>query len=150
MNQLTKIIAALFAKLILLLLLLGSDSLHAQRTSISVKSENDKTSISVRNPFGKNFQVEYKGEIRLNEDDSDVEYISSGGYMEIKRSAFGSRRRIFIEPDNSGKLIRKYYVGGSQKSFEGEGQKWLAEILLDVVRTTTLGSQERVAEDEFS
>nr|WP_298998858.1 hypothetical protein [uncultured Allomuricauda sp.] len=145
MKQLTKILAVLFAKLILLLLLFGSNSLNAQRKSTSVRIDNKKkTSITVSNPFGKNFSVEYEGEIKLSEDDKDIAYISPGGYMEIKRSAFGSRRRIFIEPDDSGRLIKKYYVGSSQKSFEGEGEKWLAEILLDVVRTTTLGSQQRV------
>ena len=145
MNQLAKILALFVAKLILILLLLGGNALQAQRksTSVSVK-DNGKTSISVNNGFGKNFHVEFQGDIKLSEDDSDVIAISSGGYMEIKRSAFGSRRRIFIEPDGSGHLVKKYYVGGSQKGFAGEGQKWLAEILLDVVRTTTLGSEERV------
>nr|WP_299344914.1 hypothetical protein [Allomuricauda sp.] len=145
MNQLSKFLAALLLKLILLLLLLTGNSAEAQRRSTSVNvQDNGKTTVSVRNPFGSNFQVEYRGDIKLSDDDTDIVSISRGGYMEIKRSAFGSRRRIFIEPNDSGQLIKKYYVGGSQKSFDPEGKKWLAEILLEVVRTTTLGSEQRV------
>lgn len=145
MNQLTKIISAFLIKIIFILLLLSSSIGNGQKKSTSVNiSSNGKTSISIKNGFGNNFSIEYKGDITLSDDDSDVIAISRNGYMEIKKSAFGSRRRIFIESDNSGQLIKKYYVGGSQKSFDNEGKKWLSEILLEAVRTTTLGAEKRV------
>ncbi|GMN08892.1 hypothetical protein MTsPCn9_06520 [Croceitalea sp. MTPC9] len=145
MNQLSKIITSFLIKIIFILLLLSSSIGNGQKKSTSVNiSSNGKTSISVKNGFGNNFSVEYKGEITLSDDDTDVIAISENGYMEIKKSAFGSRRKIFIEPDNSGRLTKKYYVGGSQKSFDAEGKKWLSEILLEIVRTTTLGAEKRV------
>ncbi|KQC29072.1 hypothetical protein AAY42_03525 [Flagellimonas eckloniae] len=145
MNQLSKILAALLLKLLLFILLFGSDSLQGQKKSTSISISNKgKTTISVNNGFGNSFHVEYRGEIKLSDDDSDVVSISPGGYMEIKKSAFGNRRKIFIEPNSSGKLIKKYYVGSSERSFDSEGRKWMAEILLEVVRSTTLGSEQRV------
>ena len=145
MIHLSKIIASSLIKLVLVLLLISSTAVSGQKRSTSVNiSSNGKTTVSVKNGFGNNFSLEYKGEITLSDDDTDVISISDNGYMEIKKSAFGSRRRIFIEPDNSGHLIKKYYVGGSQKNFDSEGRKWLSEILLEVVRTTTLGAEKRV------
>ena len=145
MTQLSKIIISFFVKALLILALLYPSFSEAQRRSTSVNvNSNGKTTVSIKNSYGKNFSMEYKGEIELADDDSDVISISRGGYMEIKRSAFGSRRRILIEPDGSGNLIRKYWVGNSQKNFDGEGKQWLSEILLDVVRSTTLGSEKRV------
>ncbi len=145
MNQFTKLLAAFIIKLLLVGFLLAPDTTAAQRRSTSVNIKRDgKTTISIKNGFGNNFSIEYKGDITLSDDDTDIVAISPGGYMEIRKSAFGNRRRIFIEPENSGKLVKKYYVGGSQRSFDAEGKKWLAEILLEVVRTTTLGAEKRV------
>ena len=146
MYQMTKKIVTLVLKVTLLAALTLPTSVDAQRksTSVNVNSSSGKTTISIKNGFGNNFNIEYKGDIVLSDDDTDVVSISRGGYMEIKKSAFGNRRRILIEPDDSGRLIKKYYVGGSQKSFDAEGKKWLSEILLEVVRTTTLGAEKRV------
>lgn len=145
MVQLSKIITTFLFKLIFIVILISSVALNGQKKSTSVNvSSNGKTTVSIKNGFGNNFSLEYKGEITLFDDDTDVIAISNNGYMEIKKSAFGSRRKIFIEPDNSGRLIKKYFVGGSHKSFDSEGKKWLSEILLEVVRTTTLGAEKRV------
>ena len=145
MSQLTKLIIGLLFKLLVVLFLLFPSMTEAQRKSTSVNiNDNGKTTISIKNGFGNNFYIEYKGDIELSEDDSDVVSISDGGYMEIKKTAFGSRRKIVLEPDGAGNLIKKYYVGSSQKNFDAEGQKWLSDILLEVVRTTTLGAEKRV------
>jgi len=145
MTHVSKIIISFLVKVLLILALLYPTLSQAQRRSTSVNTNsNGKTTISIKNGFGNNFSIEYKGDIELSDDDSDIVSISSGGYMEIKKTAFGSRRRVFMEPDGAGRLIKKYYVGGFQKNFDDEGKKWLSEILLDVVRTTTLGAEKRV------
>ncbi len=145
MTYLSKLMVSFLIKVLLVLALLYPSFSEAQRRSTSINvNDNGKTTISIKNGFGNNFFIEYKGEIELSDDDSDVVSISRGGYMEIKKTAFGSRRRIVMEPDASGNLVKNYYVGGSQKSFDSEGKKWLSEILLEVVRSTTLGSQKRV------
>lgn len=144
MAHLSKIIFGLLLKVVFLLALINPSLSQGQRRSTSVNVNNGKTTISIKNGFGNNFSVEYKGDIELSDDDTDVVSISRGGYMEIKKTAFGSRRKILIEPNGSGVLIKKYYLGGSQKSFDSEGKKWLSEVLLEVVRTTTLGAEKRV------
>ena len=127
MHQLSKILIQFLLHLVLLLLCLGSVQLQAQKRSSStnVNINNGKTTITVKHGRGDSFSLEFEGDITLSDDDKDIIAISRGGYVEIKKSAFGSRRRIFMEPDNSGRLIKKYYIGSSEKSFE-PGRKKVA------------------------
>lgn len=145
MRHLSKLIIGLLIKAIVLFTFFNPSFSEAQKKSTSVNiNSNGKTTISISNGFGNKFSIEYEGDIELSDDDSDVVSISRGGYMEIKKSAFGNRRKVTIEPDNAGGLVKKYWVGGSQKDFDSEGRKWLSEILLEVVRSTTLGAEKRV------
>ena len=91
-----------------------------------------------------NFDIEYKGDITISNDDKDIIGISKGGYIEIRKSSFGNRRRIVIEANSNGQLTKSYYVGRSEKNYNSEGKAWLSEILPEVVRTTTIGAESRV------
>lgn len=112
-------------------------------TKISVRGSGDRSVIHVRKN-GNRFEVEYDGYITLSEDDREVVAVSAGGYLKISKNAFGSKRRIVIEADRGGNLIRKYYEGWSQKDYEPNGRAWLAEVLPEIVRSTTLGAEDRV------
>ncbi len=145
MKQLSRIMVVIIYKVTLLLTsLLFASGISAQNTSYAINYNKGKTSIKVQNGVFDNFSVNYEGEITLSNDDKDIIAISDGGYLEIKKSAFGSRRRIVIESEANGKLNKKYFVGSSRKDFESEGKKWLGEILPEIVRTTTLGAKGRV------
>ena len=111
--------------------------------SVNTSKNNGKSTIHVKDN-GKDFKIEYEGEITVSDDDTDVIAISDGGFIEITKSSFGSRRRIVIEADRSGNLDRRYYVGRSEKSYNPDGKAWLAEILPDVVRHTTIAAKSRV------
>ncbi len=110
---------------------------------MSVRGNKDRSVIHVRKN-GQRFEVEYDGYITLSEDDREVVAVSAGGYLKISKNAFGSKRRILIEADRSGNLIRKYYEGWSQKDYEPDGRAWLTEVLPEIVRSTTLGAEDRV------
>lgn len=89
------------------------------------------------------FNIEYKGTIEVTDDDKDIKSISPGGYIEISKTTFGSRRSILIEATSSG-LRREYYESRTKVNYEPEGRKWLAEILPDVVRSTGIAAESRV------
>ncbi|CAL2063164.1 hypothetical protein [Tenacibaculum sp. 190524A05c] len=89
------------------------------------------------------FKIEYEGDIVLSDDDKDIVSISRGGFIEIKKSSFGKKRRVVIEAE-SGTLKKRYFVGWSEKSYEPEGKAWLAEILPEIIRNTTIGAEARV------
>jgi len=129
--------------LITLALLFPSDiSAQNYKTNYSIH-KNGRNKITVSSE-GKDFKIEYEGEITLSDDDKDIVGITEGGYIEIEKSSFGSRRRIVIESNRSGDLDRRYYVGRSEKDFYPDGKAWLAEILPDVVNSTTIAAESRV------
>lgn len=113
------------------------------RTKVTYKVSNgvSKMSFSKR---GNDFDIEYEGDIEVNNTDTDIIGISRGGYIEITKAAFGSKRRIIIESDRSGNLTKEYYSGRRQIDYEPEGKEWLAELLPDIVRKTTIAAESRV------
>ena len=90
------------------------------------------------------FDLKYKGIIELSEDEKMITGISSNGFVEINKSAFGNNRRLFIHADDKGVLTYEYYVGKTETAFEPEGKKWLGEILPDIVKRSELGVESRV------
>ncbi|WP_299158581.1 hypothetical protein [uncultured Tenacibaculum sp.] len=105
-------------------------------------TSNGVSKIHVKNKKN-DFSVEYEGKITLSDDDKDIVDISRGGFIEIKKSSFGKKRKIVIEAE-SGKLNKKYYVGWSEKAYNPEGKAWLAEILPEIVRSTVIAAESRV------
>ncbi len=117
---------------------------YAQRNKTKISHrDNGRSKIHYTNN-GKDFKIEYEGDITLSDDDSEIIGISDGGYIEIERSSFGSRRRVLIEANRNGNLSYKYFVGRSEKNYNPEGKEWLADILLDVVRSSTIAAESRV------
>ncbi|MBL6445330.1 hypothetical protein JMN32_03360 [Fulvivirga sp. 29W222] len=89
------------------------------------------------------FNIEYKGQIEVTDDDKDVKSISPGGYLEISKTTFGSRRSLLIEATSSG-LRKEYYEGRTKTDYNPDGKKWLAEILPEVVRSTGIAAESRI------
>jgi hypothetical protein len=136
-------------KIIITLLLLAvcSYTLHSQATTkiirgnkITVKSKGKHS----HNGVLTGYDVEYEGDVEISDDDTDVLSVSRGGYLEISKTTFGSKRKIYIENGSSGKLEKEYYEGRKQIPFEPQGRKWLAEVLPEMVRSTGLGAKSRV------
>lgn len=111
--------------------------------STSVNISNGKTTIKVNNGLNK-YVIESKGTFVLSDDDKDILSVSSGGYLELSKTAFGSRRRMVIEPNGSGGVEKTYYEGSRKVSFIPDGKAWLAEVLPEIVRSTVLGAESRV------
>ncbi|UII32433.1 hypothetical protein LVD17_01085 [Fulvivirga ulvae] len=127
-----------------------SFSFHAFSQKVVIKSE-DKVVITDNKHIRKistsnglqSFNIEYKGEIEVTDDDKDIKSISPGGYLEISKTTFGSRRSILIEATPTG-LRREYYEGRTKTNYEPGGKKWLAEILPEVLRSTGIAAESRV------
>lgn len=97
------------------------------------------------------YEVQTKGKIKVNDDDTRIVSISPGGYLKISKKTFGNKRSLIVESSAGGKLNYEYYEGRSEVPFEPEGRKWLADILLDVVRMTGIdadGRTKRIYQNE--
>lgn len=90
------------------------------------------------------YEIEFKGKIIVADDDKGISSISPNGYLRISKSSFGNSRKIEIESDSKGNLTKKYFDGRTEKAFNPDGQEWLAEMLMDVIRKTGIGGKERV------
>jgi hypothetical protein len=122
----------------------ASSSVDKEKRITYYSSNQIEDEYDIKYEQGKNkYRVRVRGEITISKDDKDITAISEGGYLEIKKSSFGSSRKIVIELVR-GKLHKKYYVGYSQKDFSPEGKNWLAEILPEIVRTSLIGAESRV------
>lgn len=140
-----------FGVVVIALLLFQSTHIFSQKRTdkrsnytVNVSNKNGKNTVHVKDN-GKDFKIEYEGDFTLSDDDKDITAITAGGFIEITKSSFGNRRRVVIESDRNGNLIRKFYVGRSERDYNPEGKTWLAEILPDVVRSTAIGAKSRVA-----
>jgi len=150
MNQLInlkpKLLMLLMASALVFSVPTSGQSYTKKKTKRSVSindSGNGKTTIKYSNGLNR-FELEYEGEITLTDDDSDVASITPGGYFHLRKSTFGNKRRILIESDRNGRLQKEYYVGRRQQTFTPEGKKWLSEVLIDIVRSTTISAEKRV------
>lgn len=129
-----------------LFLLVLSMPLAAQEASTKTySSTSERGTQRFRTSTGlTDFNIEYRGTIELTDDDRDISSISDDGYLEISKTVFGSKRAIIIESLGGGRIKKEYYEGRTRKEWEPAGRQWLAEILPDVVQTTTIGANSRV------
>ncbi len=114
----------------------------AQEASIQVQSSGNKTVIKNRNGLS-SFDVEVRGRIVLTDDDKDVKSMSPDGYLEVRKTVFGSRRTLIISSEGND-IKKEYYEGRTKVPFEPAGRQWMAEILPELVRSTTIGAEGRV------
>ena len=91
------------------------------------------------------FSIDFRGEIKLADNEKDIKSISPGGYFKVIKTTFGTKRVVKIENKGDGQLIRTYQVGRNKEPYYPDGQKWLADILPDIIRDTGLAADQRVA-----
>ena len=90
-------------------------------------------------------EVRYEGEIEFTDDDKDVKSLSRDGFLRIRQDNAGRDRTIEFRADAAGAITRRYWEGSSERPFEPEGRRWLAEILPRFIRQTGIGASRRVA-----
>jgi len=91
-------------------------------------------------------EVRYEGTIEFTDDDKDVKSLSDDGYLRIKQGGRADGdRSVEFRSDSSGNIARRYWEGSSERPFEPEGRRWLAEILPRFIRQTGIGAPRRVA-----
>src|SRR5690348_9711284 len=121
-----------------------NSSNSSKNTSVSRSSSSHGGTMTINTNNGyQSFNVEMRGKIEITDDDKDIKSMSPDGYLEITKTVFGSRRTLVISPQSGG-LKREYYEGRTSMPWEPEGRKWLAEIMPELLRTTTIAAESRV------
>lgn len=88
-------------------------------------------------------EIKYDGEIHVSDDDRSIRSISPNGFLNIGYRTFGNKRELHVNSDRSGHLSYEFYEGRKEIPFEPEGKKWLADVLLDVVRSSGIDADGR-------
>ncbi len=89
-------------------------------------------------------RVEIQGKAEFTEDYSDVSGLSEGGLLRLEEDHNGQSYRLEVRRDQSGQLIRKYFVNGESRSLDEHGRKWVAGLLLTAVRQGAIDPEGRV------
>lgn len=135
----THLITGIFVAMIALMI--SAQQAMAQN-SVSIKSKNGvHTYTSSRG--SQRLNVEYDGKIVFADDDKSIKSISRGGYMLIRKTSFGQRREVLAEPDGD-KVSYEYRVGRRRQEWNQEAEEFLADVLIEVIRTTSIGAEGRV------
>jgi hypothetical protein len=106
-------------------------------------SENEWTISHSDN--GREFNLRIKGKPEFTDDYADLKSLSAGGSVMIEEKTGSVTRKLEITPRADGKLQRSYWVNGASHELDGEGQKWIAGIILDAVRQSGFDAERRVA-----
>lgn len=112
--------------------------LHAQTVVSTTGSGN-----YVVKTDNESLQVKHDGRITIGPDDRSVTAMDENGYLSIQKSISGKTREVRINRQD-GSLHYEYKEDGRSKPFDPEGKAWLADILPDLLRTTTIGAASRV------
>jgi hypothetical protein len=143
----------LYPKFQILLMMIGLSTVVNTSAQVMVYNDcgqNDRKQYRYSDNFT-DYEVQTKGDIKVSDDDTHIISISPGGYLKVSKKTFGNKRSLIIESNVNGVLHYEFYEGRNEIPFEPEGRKWLADILLDVVRITGIdaaGRTERIYSKE--
>jgi hypothetical protein len=127
----------------LLAMFVMAQDVHGQKTSTSISMNDGRYRYSQKSGSNK-LDIEYDGKIEFTEDDRSIKSISRGGYLKIRKTSFGNRREVLAEPNSNGTIDYEFYEGRKKIPYNDDAKKWLADVLLEVIRTTGIGAEGRV------
>jgi hypothetical protein len=108
----------------------------------STDVDGDGTTIVVSDD-ARGLAVRANGRIEFTEDDADVRALGPGTTLRIVERRGGTTRSMVLV-ERAGRIEREYRVDDLRLPAT-EGAGWLRGIVLDLVRTTGFGAEERVA-----
>ncbi len=114
----------------------------AQSYAYNRQTSNGKYQCKYSDGFA-DYDIQVKGEIKVNDDDTGIKSISPGGYLKFSKKTFGNKRSIMVESNSKGKLTYEYYEGRQKEPYEPEGRKWMADVLLEIIRMTGIDAEGR-------
>ena len=116
---------------------------YGQEATTWVHSDDKRIVIKNHSGFT-SFDIEVRGRIEVSDDDKDIVSMSPDGYLQVRKTVFGSKRTLIIASEEGG-LRKEYYEGRTKLPFDPAGKQWMGEILPELVRSTTIGAESRVA-----
>ena len=112
----------------------------------SVSSHGDGDRQRIKAEIGRcKLSIDFKGEIEFLDDESGVERMPRGTYLEIEEKFEGVKRYVEFRPGQNGQPEIVYELDGKSASFDAEAQEWVAIMIPQLFRMTGYQAEERVA-----
>ncbi|WP_262690969.1 M56 family metallopeptidase [Kordiimonas aestuarii] len=126
----------------------GKERAHSDgdRRSISITHDDDGD-VSGNMVWVNNDRVikaEWDGEFELTDDERSIKRVDDGGELELQTKGDGPRRRIRFESED-GRIETTYWLDGDKTALDRDGEEWVANTLLTLIRETGLNADKRVA-----
>jgi beta-lactamase regulating signal transducer with metallopeptidase domain len=86
-----------------------------------------------------------KGDVEFSEDEQDVLALAPGARLILSRSENWNARRVEIESDEEGHVVKRYFVGGVAQPYGSEAKRFLARELPAWLKNRPGNLQARVA-----
>jgi len=131
-----------YALLISLLLCAPLVQAQERRTTTTVTSttkrsetnNNQQNSRWTESVDGNELSVTIRGDVRFNDDYTDVVSVADGSFFQIKEKRNGMTRQIEISVQGNGELQRRYTVQGGAREYDREARSQLTRMLADALR----------------
>jgi len=90
---------------------------HRNRVTITISTDGDYE------------RIRYEGRIRLTEDETGIDSISSGGYIQYRHND----KKLEVETDDQGHIVYAIRSNGRELSPDGEGRPIVKEALRQMI-----------------
>lgn len=135
-----------FGTIILVLLAAAIFAAVAQQTSHQTERSSGKDEwMFSSKENGRGLEVRAKGNVEFNDDYSDIKSLAPNGSLRVRDSRTSPARRLDIEADSNGNLKRTLFVNDVAQAFDDNARRWMAELMLEMVRQGGFDAERRVA-----
>ena len=88
------------------------------------------------------FGIAHTGEIEVNPDETGILRLAPDAELDVRVRRFTSRRRLEIRANAAGEPVY-YYKEGARERSEDEAKEYLASVMDEVLRRTSVGAEAR-------
>lgn len=92
---------------------------------------------------GLTVKVNYDGRFELSDDERNIKRVRRDGRLDIRTEDDGGKRRIRFRNDR-GDIETTYWVDGSRRDLDADGEQWLGDTLALLVRHTAIDMENRI------
>lgn len=89
-------------------------------------------------------RFEVRGKAEFNDDYSDIQSVTEGGWVIIEEHRDSQSYRYEVRRDAAGNITRAFYVNGTARPLDETTRSWLAKFVLDAVRQGGFDAEKRV------
>lgn len=110
-----------------------STSINSERDRMTIRWETDGCSV----------EIEVIGDVEFSADDRAIARMARGARFDLEERIGRTGRRVRLDGTSSG-IERRYWVDRDETEWNAEADTWLATMLPELFRHTTLNAEERV------